>query len=168
MGNKTIFCGDGINDLPALAAADVGISVGATDAVIAAAVSTPQGSVAGQVTTALQSAILWCNCTSFLGLRLCCKTRSDGINATIRLINLDGEAQESQALGTSLKMSMLAKHSSSHCMLCVFFMFALGAFDIATVVAGVISFLKISKSAHAMMLSLAKVGMSMHGLLAIL
>ena len=49
MGDKTIFCGDGFNDLPALAAADVGISVGATEAVIAAAVSTPQGSVAGQL-----------------------------------------------------------------------------------------------------------------------
>ena len=48
MGNKTIFCGDGINDLPALAAADVGMSVGATEAVIAAALSTSQGSVAGE------------------------------------------------------------------------------------------------------------------------
>lgn len=48
LGNTTILCGDGINDLAALAAADVGMSVGATEAVIAAAVSTPQGSVAGK------------------------------------------------------------------------------------------------------------------------
>ncbi|KAL0048212.1 hypothetical protein WJX82_010068 [Trebouxia sp. C0006] len=47
LGNTTIFCGDGINDLAALSAADVGMSIGATDAVIAAALSTPQGSVAG-------------------------------------------------------------------------------------------------------------------------
>ncbi len=48
LGNTTIFCGDGINDLAALSAADVGMSVSATDAVIAAAVSTPQGSVSGR------------------------------------------------------------------------------------------------------------------------
>ena len=48
MGNTTMFCGDGINDLAALSAADVGMAIGATDAVIAATLSTSQGSVAGQ------------------------------------------------------------------------------------------------------------------------
>ncbi|DBA94075.1 TPA: hypothetical protein ACH3X1_001723 [Trebouxia sp. C0004] len=47
LGNTTIFCGDGINDLAALSAADVGMSVSATDAVIAAALSTTKGSVSG-------------------------------------------------------------------------------------------------------------------------
>lgn len=48
LGNKTIFCGDGINDLPALATADVGISIGAGEAFIAASVSTSRSSIAGK------------------------------------------------------------------------------------------------------------------------
>ena len=48
MRSVTIFCGDGINDLAALAAADIGFSIGTTDAVIAAEVSTDRASVAGE------------------------------------------------------------------------------------------------------------------------
>ena len=43
-----MFCGDGINDLAALSAANVAMAIGATDAVIAAELATSHGSVAGQ------------------------------------------------------------------------------------------------------------------------
>ena len=45
-----MFCGDGINDLSALAAADLGFAVGASEASVAAAVHTTHASVAGEFT----------------------------------------------------------------------------------------------------------------------
>ncbi len=47
----TMFCGDGINDLAALSAADIGMAIGA-DAVIAAELSTSNASIAGQLSAA--------------------------------------------------------------------------------------------------------------------
>ena len=49
LGKTCMYCGDGINDLIALAAADVGFSIGATDASAAAAISTRQCSIAGEI-----------------------------------------------------------------------------------------------------------------------
>lgn len=60
-----MFCGDGINDIAALSAADVGLAVGATDAVIAATLSTSRGSVAGKSQfLPFHNPDLWpCTCT---------------------------------------------------------------------------------------------------------
>ena len=61
-----MFCGDGINDLAALAAADVGMSIGATDATIAAELSTSRGSIAGLHLCTSLAAIPSCTCYSIL------------------------------------------------------------------------------------------------------
>ena len=53
LGKTVMFCGDGINDLAALRAADIGFAVGATDATVAASLSTSQASVAGGPSDAL-------------------------------------------------------------------------------------------------------------------
>ena len=45
--HTVLFCGDGINDLSALAAADLGYAVGASEASVAAAVHTTHATVAG-------------------------------------------------------------------------------------------------------------------------
>ena len=47
MGHVVGYCGDGINDVPGLQAADVGLAVGASEAVVAAHVVSLSGSIMG-------------------------------------------------------------------------------------------------------------------------
>ena len=57
-----MYCGDGINDLSALDAADVGMAIGSTDASAAAAISNKQASIGGECMSV--QAVSACNCSN--------------------------------------------------------------------------------------------------------
>ena len=66
-----MYCGDGINDLVALAAADVGMAVGKGNAAAAAAISDQHASVEGVHCTA-QHGMAWPSMASVAGLQNIC------------------------------------------------------------------------------------------------